>query len=119
MRSTIIETFERSELIVPNSHFVSQNVVNWTLSDSVARLKIPVGVAYESDIELVLATLKEVAGANPRVMHEPEPLALLMGFGQSTLDFELHVWLSDVKERLLAQSEIRLQIATRFRAMGD
>ncbi len=118
LRSTLVETFDRSEVIVPNSNFISQNVTNWTLSNSVARLKIQVGVPCGSDIELVLAVLKETAETNPRVMSDPAPISLLVRFGESSLDFELHVWLADVGEDLLARSEITQQIAKRFRNLG-
>jgi len=118
LRSTIIETLERSHLIVPNSRLISQNVINLTLSNSIARLKIQVGVAYGSDIELVLAVLREAAVANPRVMCDPAPSALLLRFGKPSLDFELHVFLADVSERLVAQSEISQEIAKRFQGMG-
>ena len=118
LRSTIIETLEMSHLIVPNSRLISQNVINLTLSNSIARLKIQVGVAYGSDIELVLAVLREAAATNPRVMRDPAPSALLLRFGKPSLDFELHVFLADVRERLLAQSEISQEIANRFQGMG-
>jgi small-conductance mechanosensitive channel len=118
LRSTVIDTVERAELIVPNSNLISQNVINWTRSNSVGRLKIQVGVAQGSDVDLVLAVLKEAGDTNPRVMVDPAPLALLVGFGESGLDFELHVLLADVGERLLAQSEIARQIAKRFDNLG-
>jgi small-conductance mechanosensitive channel len=118
LRSTIIETLERSELIVPNSHFISQTVINWTLSNTVARLKIEVGVAYGSNIEVVLSVLEEIARANPKVMPDPAPGAFLVKFGQSSLDFELHVWLADVNEKLSTQSKISRQIAERFSDLG-
>ena len=82
------------------------------------RLKLLVGVAYGSDIELVLAVLRETAVTNPRVMSDPAPSALLVRFGESGLDFELHVFLANVSERLLAQSEISQEISKRFHSLG-
>ncbi len=118
LRSTIIETFDRSELIVPNSHFITRNVTNWTLTSPMARLKIPIGVAYNSDVDLVLQLLRESALANPRIVGDPPPLPLFVRFGDNALEFELQVWVSDVKEMLLARSEIGQEIDRRFRKAG-
>ncbi|MHC1727447.1 MAG: mechanosensitive ion channel family protein [Syntrophobacteraceae bacterium] len=118
LRSTIIDTFDRSELIVPNANFISQNVINWTHSNSVARLKIQVCASYGSDIELVLAVLRETGEKNPRVLLDPAPLSLMVRFGESGFDCELQVWLADVAERSLAQREISQEIAKRFRDLG-
>ncbi|MHC1744207.1 MAG: mechanosensitive ion channel family protein [Syntrophobacteraceae bacterium] len=118
LRSTVIETFDRAELIVPNSQFISQKVTNWTFSNPLARLRVPVGAAYGTDISLVLGLLKEVALANARVIKNPQPLALFVRFGESSLDFELHVWIADVADRLSVQSEIGQAIASSFRDAG-
>ncbi len=118
LRSTVIETFDRAELIVPNSQFISQKVTNWTFSNPLARLRIPVGAAYGTDIPLVLGILKEVALANPLVLKSPQPLALFARFGESSLDFELHVWIADVADRLSIVSEIGQAIAGSFRDAG-
>lgn len=118
LRSTVIETFARSELIVPNSQLVSNTVTNWTLSNPMARLRIPVGVAYGTDVEMALRLLREAAGRNPRVLKDPPPLALFTRFGDSALELELHAWVGDVKERLLTQSEICQEIDRLFRELG-
>lgn len=118
LRATIIKSGGGSEHIVPNSQLISQSVINLTLSDSEARLKIPVAVAHGNDIGLVLSVLKDVARENPRVLDTPAPLAYLLGLGDSSLNFELHAWLSHVGDRLLAQSEINQQIARKFQELG-
>jgi small-conductance mechanosensitive channel len=118
LRSTIIETFDRSELIVPNAHFIAGNVTNWTLTSPMARLKISVGVAYGSDLDLVLGILKEAGESDSRVMKDPSPQALFVRFGDSALEFELQVWIPDVKEILLARSDIGQEIDRRFRRAG-
>ncbi len=110
LRSTIIETFDRSELIVPNSHLVSNTLTNWTLSNPMARLKIQVGVAYGTNIPSALELLRKAAESNPRVLKEPAPAAFFSRFADSAVELELHAWVADVKERLLAQSEIGLEI---------
>lgn len=118
LRSTIIETFDRSELIVPNSQLVSNTVTNWTLSNPMARVRIQVGVAYGTNIPSALALLRKAAEGNPRVLKEPTPAAYFSRFGDSAVELELHAWVADVKERLLAQSEIGLAIQNLFEEAG-
>lgn len=118
LRSTIIETADYSELIVPNSQFISQKVTNMTLSSTMARLLIPVGAAYGSDIGRVLELLREIGAANTRVATEPPPLSLLIKFGESSLDFELQVWLANITDMIHARSEICHEIARRFAHAG-
>jgi potassium-dependent mechanosensitive channel len=118
LRSTVIETLDQAQLIVPNSQLISEKVTNWTHSGTVARLKIPVGVAYGSDMDLVFDVLTAAAQANPHVLPEPKPLALLRGFGESCLNIELHAWLSNVNEIRRAQSEISREILRRFGEAG-
>lgn len=118
LRSTLIETFDRSELIVPNSQFISGKVTNWTRSNHIARIKIAVGVAYGSDVELVLSLLKEAGQTDPRVLVNPEPNPLFLRFGESALEFELHTWIADVKDLLSVRSHLCQEIASRFRLAG-
>jgi small-conductance mechanosensitive channel/uncharacterized membrane protein len=118
LRSTVIETFDRSELIVPNAQLVSSTVINWTLSNPMARIRIRIGVAYGTDLAKALSLLVEAAKANPKVLEDPSPNALITGFGDSSMDLELHAWVGDIKERLLAQSEICKEIERLFRENG-
>lgn len=118
LRSTVIETLDQAQLIVPNSKLISENVTNWTYSGTVARLKIPVGVAYGSDMDLVFDTMIAAAQASPLVLKKPKPVALLLGFGDSSLNVELHVWLFNVNETRQAQSEISREILRRFDEAG-
>jgi small-conductance mechanosensitive channel len=87
LRATVVETLDRSEIVVPNSDLVSNQVTNWTLSSRMARLTIPVGVEYGSDVPLVMETLKEAAMASSKVMRMPESQVLFLSFGESSLDF--------------------------------
>ena len=114
LRSTIIETFDRSELIVPNSQFISGKVTNWTRTSHIARIRIAVGVAYGSDVELVLRLLREAAATDPRILSNPLPNPLFLRFGDSALDFELHCWIADVKDLLSVRSHLCQEIARRF-----
>jgi small-conductance mechanosensitive channel len=115
LRSTVVETFDRSELIVPNSDLVSNTVTNWTLTDRQIRIIVKVGVAYGSDVELVKSILSRVAQENPFIMKFPEPSILFMGFGDSSLDFELRVFVSDVDYMLTMRSELNSEIDRLFR----
>jgi len=92
MRASTVRTFDGAEVVIPNSEFVSSQFVNWTLSDRQRRINIPVGVAYGSDPKEVLRVLLEVARTDSDVLAFPEPTALFVGFGESSLDFELRVW---------------------------
>ena len=92
VRASTLRTYDGSEVIVPNSEFISGQVVNWTLSDVTKRQHVPIGVAYGSDPEQVINLLVEVAGKNPLVLPEPEPFVVFKGFGDSSLDFELRAW---------------------------
>ncbi|MEE9606278.1 MAG: mechanosensitive ion channel domain-containing protein [Myxococcota bacterium] len=92
IRSSTIRTFDGAEVIVPNSKFVSQEFVNWTLSDKNRRIILPIGVAYGSDPEFVIRLLLEVVRSNDAILDEPEPTVLFTGFGDSSLDFEMRAW---------------------------
>ena len=118
LRSTIMLTFDQSEMIVPNADLVSEKVVNWTLSNPTARFIIEVGVAYGSDIGEVLRIMHEAGAANEFALPDPPPLALFVGFGDSSLDFELRVWVKEIQNRLQVRSAILADIDRRFREAG-
>jgi len=115
LRATVVETFDHSEMIVPNSDLVSTMVTNWTLSDRQVRLIVKIGVAYGSDVNLITKLLKQVAQENPFVMKIPEPSVLFVNFGGSSLDFELRVWVADIDNRLKIKNEINREIDRLFR----
>jgi potassium efflux system protein len=122
IRSTQIQTFDRADVIVPNSELIAGQVTNWMLSDPWGRVKVPVGVAYGSDTARVMQILVEVANKNPQVMNNypgiPDPKALFLGFGDSSLDFELRCFIRDVDRRLQARSDLNLAIDAAFREAG-
>jgi small-conductance mechanosensitive channel len=118
LRSTTVQTADQAEVIVPNTDLITNRVTNWTLTNRQARSVIPVGVAYGSDIALVMQTLKECALAHSRVLHSPEPQVLFRSFGDSSLDFELRVWVADVDTRLQVASDLHQDIDRRFRQAG-
>jgi small-conductance mechanosensitive channel len=92
MRASIVRTFQGAEVIVPNANLISAEVVNWTLSDERRRMELPAGVAYGTDPQTVIDILVNVAEEHPDVLGEPAPAALFLGFGASSLDFQLRAW---------------------------
>jgi potassium-dependent mechanosensitive channel len=118
LRSTIMLTFDQSEMIVPNADLVSEKVVNWTLSNPIARVILEVGTAYGSDIGQVLQILRESGTAHDAVLPEPTPQALFVGFGDSSLDFELRVWVREIRLRLEVRSKVLTEIERRFAEAG-
>jgi potassium-dependent mechanosensitive channel len=122
IRSTQIQTFDRADVIVPNSELIAGQVTNWMLSDPWGRVKVPVGVAYGSDTARVMQILVDVANKHPQVMNNypgiPDPRALFLGFGGSSLDFELRCFIRDVDRRLLTLSDLNLAIDAAFREAG-
>ena len=118
VRATEIQTFQRSSVIIPNSELLSSALVNWTHKDAVARIDVPVGVSYHSDVERVRETLFEVAESHPEVVRRPEPVVLFTAFGDSALDFELRCFVAQADEVFRIATEIRFEIVRLFRERG-
>jgi potassium efflux system protein len=95
IRATTITDPDRRDFLIPNKNFITGNVLNWTLSDPLTRVTLPVGVAYGSDTALVEKLLLEAARENPHVMNDPSPMAVLSEFGDNTLNFKLFVFIPD------------------------
>lgn len=115
MRSTVIETFDRISIIVPNSKFIEGSVINWSHGDTTVRVHCPVGVAYGSDTAKVREVLLRVARENENVLKNPEPSVQFIKFGDSSLDFELLIWLSRPDIQKTVVSEINFAIDAAFR----
>jgi small-conductance mechanosensitive channel len=115
LRATTVQTFDQADVIVPNADLVTNQVTNWTLSNRRVRLVIPVGVAYGSDVPLVMEKLMACGKANPNVSKTHEPQVLFLRFGESSLDFELRVWVMDADFRVKVQSELHQEIDRSFR----
>lgn len=118
VRSTEIETFDRSTVIVPNSVLITGSVHNWTHRDKIGRLKIPVGVSYSSDPERVEELLLEIADTESMVLRSPAPYVYFKDFGASSLDFELRCYIFDVDEMLTVLSKLRFAIFKRLKEEG-
>ncbi|MGB2805195.1 MAG: mechanosensitive ion channel domain-containing protein [Candidatus Zixiibacteriota bacterium] len=115
LRATLIRTVDNIAIIVPNSEFISSQVINWSHGDPKVRVHIPVGVAYGSDVPLVTKSLLEVAGNHPEVMKDPPPKVWFSEFGDSSLNFELLAWTLDPKKRPDILSELNRAIDEIFR----
>jgi potassium efflux system protein len=110
-RATTILDFENMEIVVPNKTFITDQLVNWTLSDTTTRVTLKLGVAYGTDPAAVHAVLREAARENPRVLAEPEATSWFLAFGASSLDFELRVYVGTLNDRLAVQDELNTRIA--------
>ena len=115
IRSTMINTFDRKTVVVPNSKFLESNVVNWVHGgDMLLRSKIVVGVAYGSDTELVKNCLLKVVDLHPDVKKDPVPIVRFAEFGESSLNFELYFW-AHILDRWMAISDLNFSIDKMFR----
>jgi small-conductance mechanosensitive channel len=118
-RSTVIVTNDNITMIVPNSKFIDSPVTNWTYGDPRVRFRIPIGVAYGSDIEKVRAALIAAGKENKHTLSDPEPSVFLEKFGESSIEFELVVWSSEMSYRPRRyRSEINFAIEKKLREAG-
>ncbi len=110
-RSTVIKTMDKVSIIVPNSRFLESDVINWNYDDPVSRLRIPIGVAYGSNIKKVRLALLEAVKSHPDVLVTPRPQVWFREFADSSLNFEVGVWISEPARQLQLKSEINYRIA--------
>ena len=118
IRSSTVRTFQGSEVIVPNADLISLQVINWTLSDQLRRIEIPVSVSYGADPDHVLEVLSRIAENEPEVLLTPNSHGLFRGFGESALEFELRAWTDNFDQFLRVKSNLCVGIVAAFRAEG-
>lgn len=114
-RSTMIRTLDNLDIFVPNSRFLEEEVINWSHRHSPTRTRVPVGVAYGSDLQQVEEALLEAAQSHKSVLKMPEPEVFFMGFGDSSLDFTLMVWIARPQQHVRIKSELNFKIDAAFR----
>jgi small-conductance mechanosensitive channel len=118
LRSSVVRTMEGSEVIVPNGFLIANDVVNWTLSDQQRRLEIDVGVAYGTDPKRVIELLADVARDHPKVLDDPPPDALFMGFGENALRFQLRAWTREFARWANVRSDLAVGVNAALAAAG-
>jgi potassium efflux system protein len=118
MRATTIMNWDRQEFVVPNKMLITSPLLNWTLSTTVNRVVIPVGIAYGSDTALARRLLLEVAAERPEILDDPEPMATFEQFADSSLNIVLRAFLPDMDNRLAVISDLHSQIHRRFAEAG-
>lgn len=118
IRSTVVLTMDNTELILPNSDLVASSVYNLTMSDRVVRIRVGVGVAYESDLEQVHGILKQVGEHFNERSQARNPVVLLKDFGTSSVDFELSIWTEEPWQIPILASKLRLAIWNAFKESG-
>jgi len=118
-RSTVILTNDNITMIVPNTKFIDSPVTNWTYGDPRVRFRVPIGVAYGSDLEKVRNALLEVARENPHVLPQPAPTVFLETFGESSINLELVVWSKEMSYRPRRfRSDLNFAIVQKLREAG-
>lgn len=118
IRATTVTDFDRKEIIIPNKTFVTDQLINWSLSDNITRVVLTYGVAHGSDMAKVHQLLRQVADENPRVLTDPEPQVFCLSYGQHSLNFELRIFVNDLLDRLFASDEINCRVDKLFREAG-
>ncbi|WP_462320539.1 mechanosensitive ion channel domain-containing protein [Halochromatium sp.] len=118
IRATTIRNWDKQELLVPNKEFITGRLLNWTLTDQINRVVIPVGIEYGSDTRQALALLAEVAEEHPKILDDPAPMITFEGFGDNALNMVLRCYLETLEFRLAVMTELHQAIDDKFRAAG-
>ncbi|MCQ8182373.1 mechanosensitive ion channel [Methylomonas sp. SURF-1] len=116
MRATHIVDWDRKELVVPNKTFITDRLINWTLSDTVTRVVVPVSVSYGTDIEVVEQILSQAVKNTEQVLADPEPTISFVGFGENALEFKVNVFVRELSDRVVATHKLHIQIYEALKA---
>jgi small-conductance mechanosensitive channel len=114
IRTSTIETRDNIAIIIPNSKFVDNSVINWSHIKAKTRFNVSIGVAYGTDVKLVRSILLDIAENNKSIVKKPKPFVLFKDFGESSLDFSLVFWLNETWAAEKIKSDVRFQINTEF-----
>jgi small-conductance mechanosensitive channel len=118
-RYVSVATRDNTEYLIPNEDLITTQVVNWSFSDKLVRLKVVVGVSYDSDIHEVMRLMVAAAVGIPRVLAEPKPVCQLKNFGDSSIDMELRLWITDPENGVSnVRSAVRIAVWDMFKAHG-
>lgn len=117
VRASRINTYEGAEVVVPNNNLISEDLINWTLSNNIKRVEILIGTKYGTDPNEVLKILTQVANENNDVLKKPPPVALFDTFGDSSLNYRLLFWVY-FQKGLQAKSDVSIAVYNRFRELG-
>ena len=117
-RTTKIESRDNIILIIPNSKFIEENVINWSIIEQRTRFYVGVGVAYGSDVELVRKILEECAHEHEEITNSPKPFVRFYDFGNSSLDFQLYFWTNNAFRVENIKSDLRFSINRKFKENG-
>ena len=115
MRATTLVDADQKEHVVPNKTFITSQLVNWSLSDAITRVVIPVGIAYDADVELAHRVMMETVLSTPLVLAEPAPSVFIVGFGDNALLFSIRIFVSEVVNRLPVTHAVLLRLEKAFR----
>jgi small-conductance mechanosensitive channel len=118
IRASTVRTAQGADIVMPNSQFITANVTNWTLSDRLRRIDLPVGVNYSAPPQKVIEVLEAVALAHPMVLKNPRPQVLFVGFGDSSINFELRAWTDQFNEWVTIRSELAVAVYDGVHAAG-
>jgi potassium efflux system protein len=115
MRATTLLDMDQKEHIVPNKTFITSQVVNWSLTDPITRIVIPVSIAYGSDVELAHKVMLETVLSTPLILTDPAPSVFIVGFGDNSLDFSIRIFVSELSHRLPVSHDLYMRLEKALR----
>jgi len=118
MRATTLIDMDQKDQIVPNKTFITSRLVNWTLSDPITRVEVPVAIAYGSNLTLARKVMTDTVRSIPIVLATPEPTVLFIGFGENSLNFSIGIFVSEISKRMPAINELHIRLEQAFRENG-
>ena len=118
MRATTLIDMDQKDQIVPNKTFITSRLVNWTLSDPITRVEVPVAIAYGSNLTLARKVMSDTVRSIPNVLATPEPTVLFIGFGENSLNFSIGIFVSEISKRMPAINELHIRLEQAFRENG-